>query len=348
MTGQILPLVKDVMEAKRLSIAAADLTLRKAAEVMLANRATATVTLDAEKRPSLVLSLRRLVKAVAEGTDLDKARVAEYAVTDPVVVRLDDPIDEALRIMKKEMVRFLPVVDHRNRIRGHVEPRHIAFHLWRLIPYGTATVEAKSRNMVVIDPDASLQAAAKAMDSNGVTEVFVRSGDELKILREWDFLAALVEGVNPAEARVGDYARGEAIRVPADFDARAAVELMEENDVLRLVVHDKEANADRVVTATDLAFAALSHIEKVGLRTVALILINVEPGREQDVAAKLAEIDEVKEVLSVPGIYDLVARVEASDVDTVAEIVTRRIRGMREIRDTLTLVAIPYFRKARA
>ena len=133
-----------------------------------------------------------------------------------------------------------------------------------------------------------------------MTEVFVRSGDEFKILREWDFLAALMEGVNPAEARVGDYARGEAIRVPADFDARAAVELMEENDVLRLVVHDKEANADMVVTATDLAFAALSHIEKVGLRTVTLVLINVEPGREQDVAAKLAEIDEVREVLSVP------------------------------------------------
>jgi len=53
-------------------------------------------------------------------------------------------------------------------------------------------------------------------------------------------------------------------------------------------------------------------------------------------------------VLGVPGIYDLVARVEASDVDTVAEIVTRRIRGMREIRDALTLVAVPYFRKAGA
>ena len=103
-----------------------------------------------------------------------------------------------------------------------------------------------------------------------MTEVFVRRGDELKILREWGFLAALVQGVDPAEARVGDYARGEAVRVPADFDARAAVEPMEENDVLRLVVHDKEANADKVVAATDLAFAALSHIEKVGLRMVAL------------------------------------------------------------------------------
>jgi len=66
MTGQIPPSSRTLWRLRRLPIAAADLTLRKAAEVMLANRAAATVTLDAEERPSLVLSLRRLVKAVAE------------------------------------------------------------------------------------------------------------------------------------------------------------------------------------------------------------------------------------------------------------------------------------------
>jgi len=178
------------------------------------------------------------------------------------------------------MVHFLPVVDHRNRMHGYIEPRRVAFHLWRLIPYDAATVEAKSRNMVVMDPDATLQAVAKAMDSNGVTEVFVRKGSELRILREWDFLAALAEGLNPAEVRINNYARGEVTRVLADFDARAAIELMEENDVLRLVVHDKEANVVKVVTLSNLAFVVLSYIEKIGLKTVALVLINVEPGRE--------------------------------------------------------------------
>ena len=59
-------------------------------------------------------------------------------------------------------MHFLPVVDHRNRIRGHAELRHIAFHIWRLIPYGTATVEAKPRSMVVMDPDAGLQARPRS------------------------------------------------------------------------------------------------------------------------------------------------------------------------------------------
>jgi len=31
---------------------------------------------------------------------------------------------------------------------------------------------------------------------------------------------------------------------------------------------------------SNLAFVVLSYIEKIGLKTVALVLINVEPGRE--------------------------------------------------------------------
>ena len=340
--------VRDVMETRHLPIITADQTLRKAAEVMLSNKALAVVTLDVERRPELILSFRRLVKTVAEGVNLDKTNIAEHAITDPAVIRFDDTIEEALRAMKKEAVRTLPVVDYRDKMVGYLEARHIAFKLWKLLPYGLARVEGQARNIVVLPSDVTLQAAAKAMDENGVTEVFVRKGEELAILREWDFLRALAEGANPAEARVGDYATGRVIKVPISYDARAAVELMEENDVLRLVAEAEEAEGRRslrVITASDLAFEALEHIEKVGPKAVALVLANVEPGREEDVAIKLLDVPEVVEVLSVPGVYDLVIRVEAKNVDKAAEVVTKKIRGLREIRDTLTLVAAPLYRK---
>ncbi|NOZ88629.1 MAG: CBS domain-containing protein, partial [Crenarchaeota archaeon] len=337
-----------------LPIMAADQPLRKAAEVMLANKALAVITLDVERRPELILSFRRLVKTVAEGVNIDKEQIAKYAVADPAVIRFDDTIEEALRAMKKEAVRTLPVVDYRNKMVGYLEARHIAFKLWKLLPYGLARVEAQARNIVVMPPDATLQAAAKAMDDNGVTEVFVRRSDgELAILREWDFLRALAEGADPAEARIGDYATGRVIKIPVSYDARAAVELMEENDVLRLVAVAEEGEERgrrnlRVVTASDLAFEALEHLEKVGPKAVALVLANVEPGREEDVAIKLLDVPEVVEVLSVPGVYDLVIRVEAKNVDRAAEVVTKKIRSLREIRDTLTLVAAPLYRKRLA
>ena len=342
--------VRDVMETRHLPIAAADLPVRKAAEVMLANKALAVVTLDVERRPELIFTFRRLVKTVAEGVNIDKEDIAKHAVTDPVVIREDDTVEEALRAMKREAVRTLPVVDYRNKMVGYLEARHIAFKLWKLLPYGLARVEAQARNLVVVPPDVTLQAAAKAMDENGVTEVFVRRGEELVILREWDFLRALAEGADPAQARVGDYATGRVVRIPVSFDARAAIEVMEENDVLRLVAEAEEAEAGgrkslRVVTASDLAFEALEHLERVGPKAVALVLANVEPGREEDVAIKLLDVPEVVEVLSVPGIYDLAIRVEAKTVDKVSEVVTKKIRSLREVRDTLTLVAAPLYRK---
>jgi CBS domain-containing protein len=343
MLGIQLPRVSEVMEKQHLPIVAADIPIRKAAEVMLANRLLATVTLDAERRPALVFTFRRLVKSIAEGVNIDEEQIAKHAVTDPVVIRQDDTIAEALEVMRREMIRFLPVVDNRNKLVGVVEPRHIAFKLWKLIPYGTATIEARIRRPVVVSADLSIKEAAKAMDANGVTELFVRKNGELFILREWDFLEAVVKEENLDHAKVGDYARGEIIRVPADFDARAAVELMQENNVQRLVV-EREGTVS-VITVTDLAFAALNYLEKLQPKTVALVLANVEPGREDDVARKVAEIEQVTEVLSVPGIYDLVIRVEAPTVDEVAEVITKSIRSLREIRDTMTLIATPKLRK---
>ena len=341
-------LVRDVMEAKHLPLMAADQTLRKAAEVMLANKLLGVVTTDAERRPALVLSFRRLVKAVAEGVNLDKTTLAEYAVTDPVVIRIDDTVEEALRAMKKESVRFLPVVDYRNKIQGVVEPRHIAFKLWKQIPFGVATIEARARNPVILPSDATLLAAAKAMEANGVTEVFIREGEELKVLREWDFLEALTREEDPLNAKIASYARKAALRVPISFDARAAVELMEENEVMRLIAMDPETRTAKVVTVTDLAFTALEALEKTGPRAVALVLMNVEPGREKEVAERLIKIENVTEILSVPGIYDLVARIEAKTVDELARVVTEHIRSMREIRDTLTLIATPEMIKRQA
>ena len=345
-------LVSDVMETKKLPIIAADQTLQKAAETMLANNALAAVTLDVERRPSLILSYRRLLRLIAEGVNPAKATMAEHAVTDPVVVRYDDTVEEALDIMRREAVRELPVVDERNKIRGYLEARHIAFRLWKLLPYGAASVDARAHNPVIVPGTLTLREAAKAMDRNGVTEAFVRTGEgELRVLREWDLLEAVAKGEDLDQAKVEAYARGPALRVPAGYDARAAIELMEENQVQRLLVavHHPESGRQelRVVTASELAFEAGVQLKRLAPKAVALVLANVEPGREDEVARKLIDVEGVTEVLSVPGIYDLAIRVEAETVDQVAAIVTRSIRGLREIRDTLTLIAAPLYKRKR-
>jgi CBS domain-containing protein len=52
-----------------------------------------------------------VVKAIAEGRDPQKCKVAELAQGKPVTIGADDSVDEAIRTMTDHKVRRLPVID---------------------------------------------------------------------------------------------------------------------------------------------------------------------------------------------------------------------------------------------
>ncbi len=86
--------------------------------------------------------------------------------------------------------------------------------LWDTIDYGEATVEARTRGLIALPGEETLRGAARAMDENGVPEVLVRTDGDVRILREEDFLRAVVEG--RLDAKLSQYASGKVIRIPPD------------------------------------------------------------------------------------------------------------------------------------
>lgn len=70
---------------------------------------------------------------------------------------------------------------------------------------------------------------------------------------------------------------------------------------------------------------------------VAFILINSELGKEEDVLKELRSIENVKEVHFVYGVYDIIAKVEAENMEKLKEIVTFKIRRLSDVRSTLTM-----------
>lgn len=72
----------------------------------------------------------------------------------------------------------------------------------------------------------------------------------------------------------------------------------------------------------------------------AIVLIQTEIGAESRVMEELFSIPEVKEVYIVYGIYDIVAKIEAEKLDDVRKVVTERIRKLKEIRTTSTMVIV--------
>ena len=72
----------------------------------------------------------------------------------------------------------------------------------------------------------------------------------------------------------------------------------------------------------------------------AYVLINCEIGSEEKVIEELKTIDGIKEVHGTFGAYDILAKVESDQVETLRETITWKIRKIGKIRSTLTLMGI--------
>lgn len=75
----------------------------------------------------------------------------------------------------------------------------------------------------------------------------------------------------------------------------------------------------------------------------AVVLLNTERGRVNDVAGRLAELDGITEVFSVGGRHDLVAILRVPDNETLAALVTEHMLQIEGIRESETLIAFRVF-----
>ena len=72
----------------------------------------------------------------------------------------------------------------------------------------------------------------------------------------------------------------------------------------------------------------------------AYVLINTDPEVEEEFIDYLRKLEGVTEATSVYGIYDFIARVEAPSMEKVKEVITWKIRRLKHVKATITLVAV--------
>jgi DNA-binding Lrp family transcriptional regulator len=73
---------------------------------------------------------------------------------------------------------------------------------------------------------------------------------------------------------------------------------------------------------------------------VSYVLINVEPGSEEEVLKEVRKVPNVKECHRIYGVYDMIAKVEADSMDGLKEIITWKIRRLPGVRSTVTTIVI--------
>jgi DNA-binding Lrp family transcriptional regulator len=70
------------------------------------------------------------------------------------------------------------------------------------------------------------------------------------------------------------------------------------------------------------------------------VLINTETGFEDEVLKGLKKMPNIKEAYVVYGVYDIVAKLEAEDLNKLKELVALGIRRLEKVRSTLTMIVV--------
>ncbi len=78
----------------------------------------------------------------------------------------------------------------------------------------------------------------------------------------------------------------------------------------------------------------------------AVVLIKAETGLINELAEQLAELPGVAEVFSVAGQCDLVALVRVRENEELADVISNRMRKLRGILSTETMIAFRVYTKA--
>ena len=70
----------------------------------------------------------------------------------------------------------------------------------------------------------------------------------------------------------------------------------------------------------------------------AFVVINVEMGSEEEVLDELKKLEGVKEAYLVYGVYDIIAKVKADNMEKLKDTVTWKVRKINKVRSTLTML----------
>lgn len=76
----------------------------------------------------------------------------------------------------------------------------------------------------------------------------------------------------------------------------------------------------------------------------AIVLATVESGGIEDAVETLSEFEDVTEVYSVAGEYDLVVTVQVEEYERFADVIPERLQSIDEIERTKTMMAFKTYK----
>lgn len=73
----------------------------------------------------------------------------------------------------------------------------------------------------------------------------------------------------------------------------------------------------------------------------AYVLVKSKVAHEMEVMSEILKLDDVKEVKGTFGVYDIFVKIDASSSKEIEDIITKKIRLIKNVISTTTLSVIP-------
>ena len=73
----------------------------------------------------------------------------------------------------------------------------------------------------------------------------------------------------------------------------------------------------------------------------AYVLVKSEMAHEMEVMNEILKIDQVKEAKGTFGVYDIFVKIESNSHNEVEDVITKKIRKIKNVLSTTTLSVIP-------
>ena len=181
-----------------------DTEVTEIAELMVSNNCRQLAVLNGKKVVGVV-SRTALIQIAADVKNLRDVKVWEIMTTPVVYCGEDDMLSSAVETMRDLDIRTLPVTDHTGKLCGVVGMKEIIEHGWKAgdksagigamagnpanqIPVSSVAVT----NVLTIDWDDGMEAAAEIMASKKISTLPVTDGDDLiGVLTEYDIIELL-------------------------------------------------------------------------------------------------------------------------------------------------------------
>lgn len=91
------------------------------------------------------------------------------------------------------------------------------------------------------------------------------------------------------------------------------------------------------------AFTILVDQKSVGKEITAILMIKCEIGKSPEIANRLSQVEDIREVYTTVGEYDIIAKIRTDNMDSLKEITEKElmdIKGLNEVRTSIVFESL--------